>query len=318
MSLFIVRYHEIGLKGNNRSFFESCLKENLNKALADVGPSLFRVRKKRDHFQVSCDVSIAPMVQDRLRDVMGVAHFCPVVSAKPEWEDVYQKAEELLKVEIERIMGLEGDFKTIPFGPLPFRVSAHRSNKLFPQTSMEMAQAISRHLLNQFPVLKVNLKHPKVTFYVDWGREEVHLYCSKIPGPGGLPVGSSGKVLALISSGFDSPVASWMMMRRGAKVAFVHFHSYPATSQDSIDHVEGLVKVLTRYQFDAKLYLIPLLDYQKKVMVAAPSELRTLLYRRMMLRLAERVLFREKAKAFVTGDSLAQVASQTLDNLYAV
>ena len=147
--------------------------------------------------------------------------------------------------------------------------------------------------------------------------EGVFVYTEKLPGLGGLPVGVSGQVISLISSGFDSPIASYLLMKRGARVVFVHFHSYPQTDKRSIESVQKIVKILDKYQGGSKLYLIPFLDIQKAIFKIATAD-RVVLYRRMMLRIAEKVAAREQAKALVTGDSLGQVASQTLENIQAV
>lgn len=309
--MFILRYHEIGLKGENRSFFESRLKDNLQTALQSF--ESIKVQKKRDHFRVSCLDQDEEAVKKVLAHVFGVVHFSSVKVVEPNLDRVIAEACALLQIAVTT---LQVDRRSV--APISFRIQVHRSDKRFRFTSIELAQRLAEQILPQFPEFKVDLKYPEITLFVDWRSEEVHLSAERIPGVGGLPVGTSGKVLALLSSGFDSPVASWMMMRRGAKVAFVHFHSYPATSEESIETVKSIVRVLNRYQFRSKLYLIPLIDFQKVVVAKAPAPLRVVLYRRMMLRLAHRVLYREKAKGFVTGESLGQVASQTLDNLHAV
>lgn len=327
--MFIVRYHEIALKGGNRPFFESQLKRNLEKSLAFLGEGLgpIKVSNTRDHLEVFCSGEQRGEVGNCIRGTLGVANFSwveevplpkddPVKSFETVCEHGVKLVEEALgQEETECGQGGEG---------VPFRVLVNRKDKQFPFNSMQIAREISGRVLPRFKGenghgrLKVDLSHPKVVLHVTWDYKKVFLYVNKEKGPGGLAVGSAGKVVALLSAGFDSPVASWMMMRRGAKVAFVHFHSYPAVGPESIENVEKIVKILNQYQLASVLYLIPLIEYQKEVVAKAPSSLFVLLYRRMMMRLAQRVMYREAAKALVTGESLSQVASQTLDNLNVV
>lgn len=304
MATAIVHYHEIALKGGNRHFFEAKLKENLGRVLKDVKEG--RVQKKRDHFRVYFADCEEKKVRGILKMVCGVENFFLVECVPGDLEKVVTRGAELVR---EELNGRE---------EASFRVVAHRSDKSFKLNSMEIAQRISAGILPQFKGLKVDLKKAEIVLYIDWDKDEVKLAVHKEAGLGGLPVGSSGKVVALISSGFDSPVASFMMMRRGATVAYVHFHSFPATGMESMENVKKIVERLNFFQGQSKLYLIPLMDFQKEVVMKAPAALRVLLYRRMMMRLAHRVLSRERAKAIVTGESLAQVASQTLDNLNTV
>ncbi len=304
MAVAIIHYHEIALKGGNRSFFEAKLRENLKRVLDGVKG--VKVEKKYDHFRVLFEGN-EEEIKERLGQVCGVENFSIAESVAVDFDEVAERAVELVK---EEVKGRGGDVK--------FRVTVHRSDKQFERNSMELSKKISAKVLPEVGELKVDLKNPEVVLYVDWGKKEVLLSVHKYPGLGGLPVGVSGKVVSLLSSGFDSPVASFMMMRRGATVVPVHFHSYPATGQESIDNVKAIVEKLARFQGPMKLYSIPLIDYQKVVVAKAPAALRVLLYRRMMVRLAQRVLWREKGKALVTGESLAQVASQTLDNMHVV
>jgi len=311
MSLFIIHYHEIGLKGGNRSFFESRLKNNLQRSLNAIKSA--KITKKHDHFRVECLKHDAQAVKEKLQLVFGIEYFAEVTTVKPDLKSVIKESIGFLENELGHYQDVRNSAKKISF-----RVEVHRADKNFFMNSVDLAKAISAQILSQFQSLKVDLSGAQLVLRVVWGRDEVHLYLTKHPGSGGLPVGSAGKVVSLISSGFDSPVASWMMMRRGATVVFVHFHSYPAVGPESIENVKSIISVLNNFQFQSKLYLLPLLEYQKIVVAKAPAPLRVLLYRRMMIRLAERVLYREKAKALVTGESLGQVASQTLDNIHGV
>ncbi|MBU4141705.1 tRNA 4-thiouridine(8) synthase ThiI, partial [Patescibacteria group bacterium] len=163
--------------------------------------------------------------------------------------------------------------------------------------------------------LKVKLKNPDINCFIEIVEGKALIYFEKIKGLGGLPVGTSGKVLSLISSGFDSPVAAWRLMKRGARVDFIHFHSYPRTSKASINNVKNLIKILNKYQFNSILYLAPLLDIQREIFAKCEERLRIILYRRFMFRIAEILAWKIGAGALVTGESLGQVASQTLENI---
>lgn len=323
--MFIIRYHEIALKGGNRPFFESQLKRNLEKSLSSLEGEQdpVKVVNTRDHLEVFCSEGQREEIGNRIRGTLGVANFSwveEIALAKGNPAEDFDLVQAHATRLIEEALAKEGFISETTVGEgVPFRVLVHRKDKQFPLNSMQIAREISGRVLPRFKGrLKVDLSHPKIVLYVTWDYGKVFLYVNKEKGPGGLPVGSAGKVVALLSSGFDSPVASWMMMRRGAKIVFVHFHSYPAVGPESIENVEKIVKILNRYQLASVLYLIPLIEYQKEVVAKAPSPLFVLLYRRMMMRLAQRVMFRETAKALITGESLSQVASQTLDNLNVV
>lgn len=316
--MFILRYHEIALKGGNRSFFEARLKDHLKALFGDM--PLVKVRNCRDHFRVSgYELGAVDEVEVRLKRVFGVVNFSRVDSVNLEsggvtplnYEAVCSKGAELVKKYIA-LQGWDGR------PAITFRVSVVRRDKSLPLRSTELARECAERILPRFEDLKVKLDRPEIELFIDWGKEEALLYVNKQPAAGGLPTGTAGKVVSLISAGFDSPVASWMMMRRGATVVFVHFHSYPAVGEESIENVKQLVSQLNQYQLGSRLYLIPLIDYQKFVVAHAEGPLRVLLYRRMMFRLAERVSRQEGAKALVTGESLGQVASQTLNNIHTV
>jgi tRNA uracil 4-sulfurtransferase len=315
--MFILRYHEIALKGGNRSFFESRLKSHLKEAFVTM-PNV-EIHNCRDHFEVDgYQEDEADLVRERLGRVFGVVNFSEVEKLSIEGgftdENVALVGEKGVAM-VREYMEAEGLDKQ---SEVTFRVSAVRRDKSMDVNSMEIARKISGVVLPLFLDLKVQLVRPQVELFVEWDSEAVLMYVNKESAAGGLPTGSAGKVVSLISAGFDSPVASWMMMKRGATVVYVHFHSYPAVGMESVENVKRIMAILNRYQLSARLYLIPLVDYQKFVVAKAPAPLRVLLYRRMMFRLAQRVVWREKAKALVTGESLGQVASQTLQNIHAV
>jgi thiamine biosynthesis protein ThiI len=297
--IIVVHYHEISLKGRNRNFFEKKLLHNIERMLNGIVPS---AAVERDYGRMlvrlpaDCTASgaTATEIQKRLKKVFGIA-------AQLSIDGITEAAEAILQ-------GREF---------LSFAVKARRPNKEFPLTSSEVNCLVGTYIKEHFRKT-VNLDNPDITVFIEIAFREAYIYTGKISGPGGLPVGVSGKVVSLVSAGFDSPVASYLMTKRGAEVVFVHFHSLPYVSRNSVEQVRELVRVLTQYQFESTLYLVPFADTQKMIVASAPSPLRVILYRRMMLRVAEAIARIEKAEALVTGDNLGQVASQTLRNINVI
>ena len=194
---------------------------------------------------------------------------------------------------------------------------ARRNHTDFPANSMEMNQIVGGRLSEAYPQAKVQMKDPDLTVGIEVVQNAAYVYARSIPGIGGLPVGSSGTVVSLLSSGIDSPVALWRIARRGAVCIGVHFSGRPQTSDASEFLVDDIAHVLEKTGCIARVYVVPFGDYQREIALSAPPELRVILYRRLMFRVAERIAFYEHAKAIVTGESLGQVASQTLDNIWA-
>lgn len=295
----IVHYGEIGLKGKNRATFEHTLIAHVGKRLQS--PGKFTVRRISGRILVKATTDFDDgKIKAALKEVFGITSF---LFAYMSSSDLAQVSRDLIGLLKNR------SFET-------FCVRVRRGNKELPFSSMEAEKLLGSDILKVFPA-KVKLENPDLTCHVDFVEKFSFIYFEKISGLGGLPVTSSGKLIALISAGFDSPIASWLMMKRGAKVIFVHFHSYPMTDRASIDNVQELVKILTKYQFDSKLYLVSFLEIQKAIMAKAPAKLRVLLYRRYMVRISERIAREERALGLVTGESLGQVASQTLENMRA-
>jgi thiamine biosynthesis protein ThiI len=196
-------------------------------------------------------------------------------------------------------------------------VAARRAFKTFPRTSQEINQVIGASL-KQASGAKVDLSNPELTVYIEVLPDEAFFYFEKVQGAGGLPVGVSGTVACLLSGGIDSPVAAYRMMRRGCRAVFVHFHSQPFADRTSQDKAVDLARMLTRYQFTSRLYLVPFGEVQQEVVARVPGPFRVLVYRRLMLRIAEEVARKEGAQALVTGESLGQVSSQTIENISAI
>lgn len=296
----IIHYHEVGLKGRNRSWFERALVRNVQRATADLGP----VRPQRLPGRILIDLppGVAPeALRARLADVFGVANFALASGGRLDYAGIEEVAWDLVRDEA---------FET-------FAVRARKAHSDFPLSAREINERLGAALLARGG-RRVNLSAPELTCHVEIVGDLVLVYTHREPGAGGLPVGVSGKVAVLLSGGIDSPVAAARMMRRGAHCAFVHFHSQPFTDASSARHAEELARILTRFQYRSELWLVPLAPAQQEIVATCPQELRTILYRRMMVRMAGAIARGTGAKALVTGDSLGQVASQTLENLSVV
>ncbi|MDZ7264867.1 MAG: tRNA 4-thiouridine(8) synthase ThiI [candidate division KSB1 bacterium] len=297
---FIIHYSEIGLKKGNRGFFESRLRDNILKALADCG----RLKIKMDfgRFILHIAATVPPeRIVNRLKQVIGIAHFS---IAHVGDTDVHVLKEQVFQ-----------QLKDQPFRS--FKIATRRADKQYPLTSVQVNQIVGEKIFTDLR-RAVDLQHPELTCNIEIFNKKVFFHFERQAGIRGLPVGSSGKVVSLLSSGIDSPVASFRMMTRGCRVIFVHFHSFPFTDKSSYHNAIKLAQQLTRYQYHSQLYLVPLAKIQEAIIMQAPTKLRLILYRRMMFRLAELIARRERARALVTGESLGQVASQTLDNIAAI
>ncbi|MBI3089972.1 MAG: tRNA 4-thiouridine(8) synthase ThiI [Candidatus Tectomicrobia bacterium] len=296
----VVHYHEIALKGHNRWRFIRRLAQNLQHCLADVGHA--RVAKLSGRLVVSFSNAVPwQLAEERLRRVFGVANFSRAHRHPLHVESLRPRLVETLRGET---------FAT-------FRVHTRRAFKNFPQTSLEINRDLGDIIRRELQ-RKVNLDHPDLTVFVEVVPGEILFYFKKHAGLGGLPVGVTGLVLGLISGGIDSPVACFRMMRRGCTVTLLHFHSYPFHSKASQEKVEELAELLTQYQYHTTLVMVPFGEIQRQVMLAVPAPYRIVIYRRLMLRIAARLAEQEGAKALVTGESLAQVSSQTLENLTVI
>ena len=299
-SFAIVHYHEIGLKGRNRSVFENILVRNLDRSLEGTGAT--KPRKLPGRVIVALDEGAdLETVAERITRVFGVANFGLGVGGRLDASALSDVAWDVVR---------DRDFAT-------FAVRARKAHSEFPLSAREINEKVGASLLERSGK-RVNLSEPDLTCYIEIVGDLVIVYADRRRGPGGLPVGASGKVVALVSAGIDSPVAATRIMRRGSRVVFAHFHSQPYTDASSARQAAEIVELLTRYQLASTMYLLPLAPAQQVIAARCPEPLRTLLYRRMMMRIASEVARRESAGALVTGDSLGQVASQTLENLGVV
>jgi len=296
----VIHYNEIGLKGRNQPLFLRRLEANLLRATAGTGIRRVDERSGRMVLPVPQDAEW-PTIRERLRCVFGVANF-----SLAERSDLDMSS---LKAAVDR--ALEGRAFA------SFRVSTRRAYKQFPLNSEELNRELGAYVLDRTHA-RVSLEHPEVTIHVEVLPRDIYFAFGREAGPGGLPVGVSGNVVALLSGGIDSPVAAHRLMKRGCRAIFVHFHSYPFQDATSRAKAADLVQCLTRFQFHSRLYLVPFGEVQREIVSSAPGPLRVVLYRRFMTRIAAEIARREGAKALVTGESLGQVASQTLDNLAVI
>lgn len=297
---YCIHYAEVGLKGKNRAYFEKRLVHNIKLSLQGTGYT--DVKRLHDRILVLLDKKTdISAIEKRLRGVMGIAHF----------ELVNRSAKDMAAIKEVSLKSIEGkDFETL-------KVETKRSDKNFPLTSPEISKEIGGHLI-QKTGCQADMHNPDVTVRIDVSRHDVYIYSDKQTGIGGLPVGVSGKVLVMLSGGIDSPVAAWRMIKRGAKAVFIHFFSYPYTDKASLEKVMELARILSESNYRSTVYLIPFADLQQIIVSETPAPYRVLLYRRLMTRIAERVAILADAEALVTGESLAQVASQTLTNLRSI
>ncbi len=305
MHCAIVHYHELALKGRNRDFFEQRLVRNIRLALNDL--KIKRVESLQGRIRVTIPDQVSPeLVVERLRRTCGISNFLLTESVPL---DLHAPDLTVLKQVAERQLAQQ-TFTS-------FRVTAKRADKRLPLTSMEVERDVGGYLFD-VTGKAVKLKQPDLTLYIELLTHEAHVSARKIQGPGGMPVGTSGKVACLISGGIDSPVAAYRMMKRGCKAVFVHFSGRPLVSRASEEKVQELVQLLTTYQYHSKLYVVPFGPIQQEIVANAPAAFRVVLYRRIMVRIAQELARREGCWALVTGDSLGQVASQTAENLSVV
>ena len=297
---FVIHYNELGLKKGNRDYFENVLCTNINLVLRDCGAERAKRISGRILLPLTPEADV-PEIKSRLGRVFGIAYFAEAWGSPQPVENLQQNAWSLI----------EGrSFKS-------FRINARRADKSFPHTSVEINQQVGAYVKDRTEA-RVDLENAELTCWIEIVEKYALIYVERFPGPGGLPVGTSGKVVVLLSGGIDSPVAAWKMIKRGCTPIFVHFHSFPYTNAESQEKARQLGRLLSEYALRSKIYLVPFAEVQRHIMVDTPIETRVILYRRYMMRLAEHIAMREKARVLVTGDSVGQVASQTIENIDVV
>ena len=300
MNSIVVHYQEIALKGKNRPWFMGRLVRNLRSALSDLDVKAVRPLMGRIEVVLGPDAT-RDEVGERIRRTFGVANFSYAGRTALDLD--------VLAVAILR------DLESKTCGS--FRVAARRADKRFPLTSPQVEREIGGRIKSARG-WKVDLEHAELVVHVELLTNEAFYFFGKERGAGGLPTGTAGRVLCLLSGGIDSPVAAHRMMKRGCAVTFVHFHSYPILSRASQEKARELVTLLTKWQQRSRLYLVAFGEIQQQVVLAVPGPMRVVIYRRLMMRIAEQIARERQAQALVTGDVVGQVASQTLENLAVV
>ena len=304
--VLILHYHEIWLKGGNKKYFLSRLRDAIRQSLAELPVASLEGISERLILTPGDDAALPSMIE-RLRRVFGLAYIAPALEVPSPLE----------------ALGPVACAMMTEANPRNFAVRVKNADSAYPMTSMELERELGRivlqHLRAKDASVRVKLNDPEVTCQVEIVPGKALLYARRVEGPGGLPAVTSGRLVGLLSGGFDSAVAAYKMMRRGCHVAFAHFFGVPSPSHSSsIGVAEELVRTLTPYQFTSRLYQIPFDEIQRQIVAGAHESYRVLLYRRMMARIAREIARAEHALGLVTGDSVSQVASQTLHNLMAI
>lgn len=319
--VILVRYGEIILKGLNRPVFENKLMDNIKKSLYGLGKinvirSQARIFIEPAEDGYDFDKAVAKLVK-----VFGIVSVSIVLKIASDFEEIKKHSQKLVKDYVDQLHKKRVSRPDMSYlnnnglkESVSFKVEAKRGDKGFPMKSPEICMELGGHLLENVPELKVDVHNPDFVFYVEV-RESTYIYCDIIPSNGGLPVGTNGKALLLLSGGIDSPVAGWMMAKRGMEIEAVHFYSYPYTSERSKEKVISLAKILAGYCYRIRLHIVPFTDIQLEINDNCPEDLLTIIMRRAMMRIAEKIALKSGALALITGESLGQVASQTLHGL---
>ncbi len=299
----LIRYGELGLKGKNQKEFLKTLVSNVrNQLRLDLGEPV-QLERQQGRLLLSLQGLNPEKVYSSLQKVFGISSFSPVIKTALDENEIIQAALSEAK-----------DLKAAT----TFRVSVKRANKQFPISSMAFQQIVAEALLDACPQLIPNLVDYEVNIAVDIRFEAAYVYVKTFKGLGGLPLGSGGRAMILLSGGIDSPVAGWMMMRRGVVIEAIHFHSHPYTSKEAEKKVLDLARRLSAYGHQMVVHLVPFTAIQEAIGASCHANLRITIMRRIMLRIAEQLAHKRHAKAIVTGDNIGQVASQTLDSLFAI
>ncbi|MBQ9950482.1 MAG: tRNA 4-thiouridine(8) synthase ThiI [Clostridia bacterium] len=299
-NVILIRYAEIHLKGLNRPFFERKLEHNIRHALHDIDHKI-RNESGRIYAVGISDTQLDTAAQ-RLTKVFGVHSVSIAVSTEKSWESVKQAASELMSREIQ-----DGKKHT-------FKVFAKRADKKFPMTSEEICRELGHELLESFDNISVDIHTPEIKVGVEI-RDKAIIYTNEIRGAGGLPVGTSGRAALLLSGGIDSPVAGYMIAKRGVELSAVHFFSYPYTSERAKDKVIDLAKIVSEYAGEIRLHVVPFTEIQLTIHERCPEKETTLLMRRLMMKISQKIAEKDGALALITGESIGQVASQTVEAL---
>lgn len=299
--VIIIRYGEIMLKGDNKRFFEDKLMRHIRHALSDLGK--LKVYKKDSRIYIDVEEHGEKQIIDRVKKVFGVA----LISVARRFPVDLDKIKEVALAEL-REQVRQNHVQS-------FKVDSKRVDKRFPLTSPEISREVGGYILKNLDDVRVDVHTPEATVYVEV-RDEAFVFSNKVHGLGGLPIGTNGKALLLLSGGIDSPVAGWMVGKRGVDIEAVHFHSYPFTSERAKEKVIELARILSVYVGKFKLYSVNLLPIQQEINEKCPEEEMTILSRRFMMRIAETIADNKGFNALITGESIGQVASQTVESLH--
>ncbi len=300
-NILIAKYGEIGVKGKNRYLFENKLIKNIKNILSPLGD--FKVYKEYGRIYVDLEDYDYEEVVEEVRKVFGIVGVCPAVRGEKDYNKLKEIALLVLNEKIEQ------GYKT-------FKVDSRRGDKNFELTSQQMSLDIGGYLVSQVKdKIAVDVKNPEVKISCELRENHVLVYADTIKGYGGLPLGTNGRALSLLSGGIDSPVASWMVAKRGMDLECVHFHSYPFTNEKSQEKVRDLVKILSKYCGKIRLHKVNIIEIQKAIASKCKDEEMTIISRRFMMRIAEEIANKRYCNALVTGESIGQVASQTIEGL---
>ncbi|MDK2805128.1 MAG: tRNA uracil 4-sulfurtransferase [Thermoanaerobacterium sp.] len=296
MDIILIKYGELALKGDNRAFFENKLVKNIKEALK--GYDGIKVEKTHGRIYVECDGNVNEVI-DKLRKVFGIVGMTVAKKVDLDLDAIYNAAIELMR----------------SYSGKSFKVETRRPNKSFPYESMEISRMVGGKILQNVEDVHVDVHNPDIVLNIEI-REKAYLYSGITDGIGGMPLGTNGRAVVLLSGGIDSPVAAWMMMKRGVEIEAVYFHSPPYTQERAKDKVIDLCKKLSEYGQDIYLHVVNFTDFQLAIYDKCPPKMTTIIMRRMMMRVAENIANKYGAKALITGESLGQVASQTIESLY--
>jgi len=292
---------EIALKGLNRRYFEDKLISQIKKCLYNI--SFHRIYKEQGKIYIEASEDNLKQIIDRVKKVFGIVYISPCIRVEKDIEELKKAV-----VEIMKYKKADDSIKT-------FKVETNRVDKTFPIKSPEISRQMGAVILKNLENLKVDVNNPDIHVFIDI-KEYIYVYTDRIKGYGGLPIGTNGKGLLLLSGGIDSPVAGFLMAKRGVEISAIHFHSYPFTSERAEEKVKTLAKILSLYTGKINMYSVNILDIQKQINQKCPEDQITILSRRFMMRIAERVAMDNEIDALITGESLGQVASQTIKSLY--
>ncbi|RSL34269.1 tRNA 4-thiouridine(8) synthase ThiI [Salibacterium salarium] len=298
----LVRYGELALKGKNRTEFENKLKRNIQYAIQDF--STAKVKKTYGRMMIELNNENPEKVMEPLKHVFGLSSFSLAMKSPNEIEQIKETA-------LQAFLQHDGKKRT-------FKINARRAFKPFPISSQEANQIIGGHILSNTEDVTVDVHHPDIEVNVEIREQGTYVTCGRVEGSGGLPVGTAGKVMLMLSGGIDSPVAGYLAMKRGAEIEAVHFHSPPYTNERARKKVEDLTEMLTTFGGPVTLHVVPFTELQKAIHANIHSNYAMTIMRRMMLRITEQIAENQNIKALANGESLGQVASQTLESMHTI